>query len=512
MAPTLLYVRRMKALARIAKVARVAFTVAALLGCDVSPPEAEIYPSVANNGMEDQGRYLIGNLFDLWKGTTPNEHFSVSVEAKASTGQPITLSIPSAAVLASSIPYLSLQGTVLSGPHDLVKLRIAAVVQVVERVPTMTKVILQKQEGTSWVAGPCNGAFAIPLAGIFQRDGLHVPRRDRITFACEDDSTGKNGGVAAKCAIWGYPPGPAGSGVVWDTHQACTRMARADICSDGIPRTRNDTRIWFFDTISGNDIPDADDELMLPSTIPWPPPPDAYYFEAMWRPGSDHAGCVSKLRWNDLNPGPLCNGALPDPRQGADGDGLTEACENITIENAIEEGGAILFNQTQYNDLKLSIWRAMRPSGEYDYTTTVRGFRGGGKLPTVHPFWENVGEIYQAVYAEAYLIRVMPMGREDEFREVSTFVNRLTGDRVLAWTSDPAFGPGSNYDREFFEGYVYNTPQGASNTALRIWHNAATKDRVTVTGALGPIGLDGLPVPGYVEEKLLGYITDPDGR
>lgn len=500
MAPTLLYACSMKAQLRWTPIGAMISGVAvaaALTACNVAPPEATQFPSVANNGMEDQGRFLLGATLDSWPGAVPGEHFSVSTQALTAAGLRATLSIPSAALLASTKPIVDLELT--GGPAATpVRLRINLITQVPPLRPTLTKVRLEQWSGTGWTLGPCGAALAIPLAGVFQRDGLHVARADRITFACDEE------GVSAKCADWGYPPGPTAGGIIWDTHQACTRMARSDICSDGIPHTRSHTRIWFYDTIRNNAIPDAVQELVQQPLDVWPPPPDIYYFEAMWRPGIAHAGCLSKLRWQALRVGALCGGLLPDPRTPSNSDGIADVCEDVSIEDAIEDGGAILFNKTQYSDLALIVWRTERPGGFVDYTTTVRGFIGGGNQETVHPFWEHVGDVYQPLAPEAYLMRVPPVGvGETEYAAVSTFVHP-GGDRVLARTADPLFGPDSGYVREFDEGFVLVAGRDGARAELWIWRSPVTGDRVAITGYSTPPG-------GYMRERFVGFITDPDG-
>lgn len=470
----------------------------ALGGCDIEPRLATNFPSVANNGMEDQGRFLLGLTLDTWPGFAQGEHFSVSVQARTSINRNVVLQVTAPALIQSALPLLNAELTGGS-PAAPVKLRIAAVKPIPTVSPTMTQLLLQRYDGTAWVAGPCGDKLAIAIPGVFQRDGLHVENAGRLTLACLEE------GVAAKCTDWGLPSGSSEREALWATHQACTRMARADFCSVGEPHTRAHTRIWFYDTLPGNAIPDAVDELELEPLTSWPPDSSKYYFEAFWRGDDGHAGCLSKLRWAGLREGALCGGAIPDPRTSSNSDGLADACEDISLDTAIAEGGALMFNKTQYSDLALWLWERELPSGAHEYASTVRGFVGK-PAEMVHPFWEKVGDVYWHKYPEAFLMRVPPVGMlPSEYAAVSTFFNAATNDRVLARDDDPRFAPDKGYVHEFDEGFVLEAPRDGARAALWLWYNAAAKDYVALTGQ--PQGLVGT----YVRQPgVIGYLTDPD--
>jgi len=84
-------------------------------------------------------------------------------------------------------------------------------------------------------------------------------------------------GAIAKCVIMGYKPWRTVGGVsLEDSHQACTRMVRADYCGDGTPHTVNGTPIDVYDGI-GVQAPDTN----------WP-------VDAEWGPNG--ALCVSHPR------------------------------------------------------------------------------------------------------------------------------------------------------------------------------------------------------------------------
>lgn len=120
-------------------------------------------------------------------------------------------------------------------------------------------------------------------------------------------------GVIAKCVAWGYEPWEHGP----DLHQACTRLARADYCGDGVPHTENGTLIDVYDP-RGILEPEGDMD-----------------FEAGW--GPDGAVCVSHPRYLDVVAGkdavyPACWGELP-------------TCHSA--EEAEEHGATILNASTQ---------------------------------------------------------------------------------------------------------------------------------------------------------------------
>src|SRR6185295_4067105 len=80
--------------------------------------------------------------------------------------------------------------------------------------------LLRRDASGAFTVDVCeDGGSATPLAGVFGVQGLHIPVPGRITFACAE-------AVADKCAEWGYGATP-NPGLLWDAHQACTRMARA---------------------------------------------------------------------------------------------------------------------------------------------------------------------------------------------------------------------------------------------------------------------------------------------
>jgi hypothetical protein len=119
--------------------------------------------------------------------------------------------------------------------------------------------------------------MGFPLAGTWTQDGRHLPSETAFSITC-------TGGAQAKCVRFGYRPwekSPDGT-PLWDYHQACTRMIRADYCGDGVGHTRNGTPIVIYDRESIQQDEAAPDMS----------------FEAAW--GADGALCVSHTRIPDV--------------------------------------------------------------------------------------------------------------------------------------------------------------------------------------------------------------------
>lgn len=115
---------------------------------------------------------------------------------------------------------------------------------------------------------------ALAVSGVWDSNGAHLAKRGKLTLACE-------GGVIAKCVVtWGYKPGASkDSKSLAPLHQACTRMARADYCGNGIPHTKEGTNIDVYDVLGVNQ----------PST-----PVSEGDFEAAW--GPEGAVCLARTR------------------------------------------------------------------------------------------------------------------------------------------------------------------------------------------------------------------------
>lgn len=137
-------------------------------------------------------------------------------------------------------------------------------------------VLYQTETSSSWqnlcVPDAEGVAKAIPLSGHWDATGAHIDDGG-VTFACTN-------GVLAKCVRWGYKPWKSFEGnSLRDFHQACTRMARADYCGDGVGHTKNGTPINIYDRLK----------------IQTPSPDTEMTFEAAWTP--DGAMEINHTRW-----------------------------------------------------------------------------------------------------------------------------------------------------------------------------------------------------------------------
>jgi ADYC domain len=135
-----------------------------------------------------------------------------------------------------------------------------------------------KKWGNLCAPGPDGVAKGFPLGGRWTKDGRHVPDENALALIC-------TGGAIGKCVRWGYKPWRRGSGgeALWEYHQACVRMVRADYGGDGTGHTRDGTPIDVFDRMG----------MLKPA-----PDPGRLSFEAAW--GPDGAICVRKPRIAEL--------------------------------------------------------------------------------------------------------------------------------------------------------------------------------------------------------------------
>lgn len=153
--------------------------------------------------------------------------------------------------------------------------------------------------------------MGFPLAGTWTQDGRHLPSDTAFSITC-------TGGAQAKCVRFGYRPwekSPDGT-LLWDHHQACTRMIRADYCGDGVGHTRNGTPIVIYDR-KGIQQDEAAPDMS---------------FEAAWGVGG--ALCVSHTRIRDVltmeGLARICPGVRQQPQAAA--------CES--------QAGALILNRS----------------------------------------------------------------------------------------------------------------------------------------------------------------------
>lgn len=115
-----------------------------------------------------------------------------------------------------------------------------------------------------------------PLSGYWDRQGNHIRSKDRYSITCTNSAIGK-------CVLMGYLPWrKTNTGEsLWNYHQACVRLLRADYCGNGKPHTRDGTRIELWDEVN------LQDDTSEPGMS----------FEAAWN--EKGAVCVSKTRIPD---------------------------------------------------------------------------------------------------------------------------------------------------------------------------------------------------------------------
>lgn len=154
--------------------------------------------------------------------------------------------------------------------------------------------------------------MGFPLAGTWTQDGRHLPSDTAFSITC-------TGGAQAKCVRFGYRPWEksADGTSLWDHHQACTRMIRADYCGDGVGHTRNGTPIVIYDR-KGIQPDEAAPGMS---------------FEAAW--GAGGALCVSHTRIQDVltmeGLARICPGVQQQPQAAA--------CES--------QAGALILNRSR---------------------------------------------------------------------------------------------------------------------------------------------------------------------
>jgi hypothetical protein len=98
---------------------------------------------------------------------------------------------------------------------------------------TLYDVSVQDPQTNAWTPmcapGPDGLARAMPLGGTWTADGRHEPAGEgAFNVTCTS-------GAIGKCVRFGYKPwatDKSGSSL-WDLHQSCVRMVRADYCGDG---------------------------------------------------------------------------------------------------------------------------------------------------------------------------------------------------------------------------------------------------------------------------------------
>jgi hypothetical protein len=430
---------------------------------------------------EPNGRFVLGAILDKdpYTPAGASEYFSVGAVATR-RGRPERVALRGAASLVS----VGDDGWIGGADHRFDGLGFVAgtsrvTLTVVGGDADITHYALDVQDLTAGGVATRVCDDAIPIAGVIDRSGKHLPTPGRFTLACKD-------GAAQKCTVWGYPAGPPG-GPLWGAHEACMQMVTADYCADGATTTRTGTSIRFYDNVGVNQIPSSV-HLPMISADEWPPSTSDYYFESAFTGVHTPAVCLGKLRWPLLADG--CAATLPD-------------CAGGTVDGLIDAHGAVLFVASKYNQLRLDRWQRSG-DGRVDRVATVRGYYNVGDQVLTRP-WDG----YAFDAHEGVLLRVPPDSvGADELHEVSLFHDELTNDRFVARSDDARFAH-APFARDGFEGYVYQAPTSGL-VALRLYRRDAGGAVERLSSTQSPAELADL---GYVPDldasgsALIGWIA-----
>lgn len=178
----------------------------------------------------------------------------------------------------------------------------------VEQDTYLYAVDVRSPDTGAWVPACDGGLFAIPVAGTWDDAGSHVTAQDKFVFACK-------GGAIEKCYHWGYAPWKDAK--YEKLHAACTRMARADYCSDGTPHTEDGS--WI-------DVSDSEN-IKLPGGAPPAGAPPSPTFEAAWGPNG--LVCINHLRYSTAGT-PPCFCYVPHCESAQDAKTMVGSCESAT--------------------------------------------------------------------------------------------------------------------------------------------------------------------------------------
>lgn len=148
------------------------------------------------------------------------------------------------------------------------------------RGDVMLYALSSREENGEWHAfcspGPDGLALGFPVTGVWTDRGEHLRSDAEFSLTCTS-------GAIGKCVRMGYRywETRADGAPMWELHQACTRMLRADYCGDGTSHTRDGTVVNVYDRF-GIQRPD----------------PEPSRFEAAWN--ADGAVCVQRTRVRDV--------------------------------------------------------------------------------------------------------------------------------------------------------------------------------------------------------------------
>ncbi|WP_257448436.1 ADYC domain-containing protein [Archangium lipolyticum] len=252
--------------------------------CQGRAPDRAVWP---------QGTMLWGTRRAWGDRQEPDERRSVLVSVDLAPLMPVSPEVPSlrlvgGRLVAAPEASRSLVGTVLQGTSSDGK-PVEVAVCGAEPSPGDPEVVWYRIEAWNPLArrweNPCVGTSQTPdpralaVSGVWDAGGAHQAVEGKLTLACEN-------GAITKCISWGYKPWASHDGhSLAELHQACTRMARADYCGNGLSHTRQDTPIDMYDRLG----------VLAPTTersAAWDP--ERASFEATW--AADGASCLARTR------------------------------------------------------------------------------------------------------------------------------------------------------------------------------------------------------------------------
>jgi hypothetical protein len=437
------------------------FAAIAMSACALEVPEpapepdeaapAGTEPKLETDGMQTQGRFLLGRRFD--DRGDPERHFAVGLQATGSDGVRYT-----ARLVGSTLRVTSPRGTYEGSDPGMLGLVFPGVDGGSLRLGKPVRldgglvgygIEVQSRPGAGW-EDVCEGTTALPVAGTFGRDGLHHDG-DAITFGCHISAI-------SKCVRWGYAPTDGPGGPMWEHFQACTRMTRFDICSDGTSHTMDGTLISFRDQIEATPIPAPPEHFSSPTS--WPPPPQTFFYEAAWRGGDRPARCLARHRWDHLALGGPCDDELPDPRLHAE----ALACEDL-LDDVDGEDGALIFSASRFGGLAMHRWEI-----NGDLISTIMGhyYAPESGQPMEVPYQgTTIG--YHGI--DGLLLRTRPDSvDESELTPLFVYRHELPNgtilDRVVATDDEHPTG----YQRGDWHGFAFKEP-AEDTTPLYLYRN-----------------------------------------
>ncbi|QRN97402.1 hypothetical protein JRI60_52135 [Archangium violaceum] len=356
---------------------------------------------------------------------------------------------------------------------------------------------------------------------------------DAFSFACRpvrseegQETRFIGGGVAAKCVDWGYAPWlsadpmPGGEPVVpatsiveaFEYHAACTAMASADYCGEGMPNTINGTPLIMFNKGDVETQVEPEDPLTkYVSAGPFGADGD-FFFESAWtgtpvyvfeRTGESRAVrgkalCLTKKRWSTLKYGGTCPYSLPDPRQR---EHEPFYCEQLSVDELIGKG-SMLFSYSTYIDTGL--YRFKKPQTAQFLTTaaTAMAPNGDGYVSQVGGAEQYLLDLPHAQSFEGSILgRNVPhtfpvlQSTRPLLRYRSTTGNGFLS--LLMGMQAPAGYEPDGVDN--LEGYVYMGPNVSGTTpVLWLWYRQQDGAYATSTRDLS--------VWGYTLVQQMGYL------